>query len=254
MDSTVDESSAAYGGMASSILFVTETSRLLNRVHRTILASAITSTVLMVISILIFGGFAERLERLVPFHQEFIVAVVIVLIIVPISVYLTHRATSTMKHWRDHLDGISYALRFESNSPAGESPSLRLANQTFKALTTDRTDRQYDPHDFADKQKDSMNLEVFIPGQITRALSGHKGAVVAKRLDGKPILARDLSEIVGKIRSLHVRLWRLLIVSDKEFPLETINYNSSLSKQRVGFFIDLIEETHSGFSVVSLGG
>ena len=153
MNSKIDESSTAYSGMASSILYVTETSLLLNRVHRTILASAIMSTVLMVISILIFGGFAERLERLLPFHQEFIVAIIIVLIIVPISVYLTHRATSTMKQWRDHLDGISYALRFESNNPAGESPSVRLANQAFKALTTDHADRQYDPHDFADKQE-----------------------------------------------------------------------------------------------------
>lgn len=254
MSSEAGNTASTNSGLASSILYVAEISILLDRVRRIILASAITSTVLMVISILIFGGFSERLERLVPLHEEFIGAVITVLVIVPISLYLTFRATSTMRKWRDRLDSFSYALRFESHRPEGESPSVRLANQAFNALIDRQAERGFDPHEYANRRTDSETFDVLIPGQITKALSGHKGAIVARRVESKPVLAKDLSETVQKIRGLHMRLWRLLIVSDKEFPIETIDYHSSLSKRQVGFSIDLIEETQSGFSVVSLGG
>ena len=39
-----------------------------------------------------------------------------------------------MGQWRDRFDGLSYALRFESNRPEGDSPSVKLANQAFNAL------------------------------------------------------------------------------------------------------------------------
>lgn len=125
------DATATDSGMALSVLYVTETSLLLNKVRRVILASGITSTVLMVISILIFGGFSERLERLVPIHEEFIGGVIIVLVILPIAIYLTYRATGTMEKWRSRLDDLSYELRFESQNPEGETPSVRLANQAL---------------------------------------------------------------------------------------------------------------------------
>ena len=59
-------------GMALSVLYANETSLLLRRVRRTIIASAVISTVLMGLSILIFGGFSEEIESLVPFHDEFV--------------------------------------------------------------------------------------------------------------------------------------------------------------------------------------
>lgn len=248
------DATATDSGMALSVLYVTETSLLLNKVRRVILASGITSTVLMVISILIFGGFSERLERLVPIHEEFIGGVIIVLVILPVAIYLTYRATGTMEKWRSRLDDLSYALRFESQNPEGETPSVRLANQALNALTGSRAENQFDPHDFADRREDSETYDVIIPGHVIKAMSGHKGAIVATRVHGKPVLAKDLSEAVQKIRSLRMRLWRLLIVSDKEFPAETIDYSSSLSRRHLGFSTDLIEETQSGFSVVSVGG
>ena len=248
------DATATDSGMALSVIYVTETSLLLNNVRRAILASGIISTVLMVVSILIFGGFSERIERLVPLHEEFIGAVIIALIILPVSIYLIHRATGTMEKWRNRLDDLSYALRFESQNPEGETPSVRLANQVLNALADKRAQGQFDPHEFADKTADKETFNVVIPGKVINTLSGHKGAVIATVVHGKPVLTKDLTEAIQKIRSLQMRLWRLLVVSDKEFPLETIEYGSSLSKKQMGFSTDLIEETGSGFSVVSLGG
>ena len=43
---------------------------------------------------------------------------------------------------------------------------------------------------------------MIIPGQITKALSGHDGAIVVARVEAKPLLVKDLSELVEKIRNL----------------------------------------------------
>lgn len=253
MSSKADGSSTTESGMALSIAYVGETSLLLTRVRRTILASAATSTILVVLSILIFGGLSESIERLVPLHEEFIGGLIIVLVIIPISVYLTHRATSTMERWRDRLDALSYALRFESRNPEGVSPDVRLANQAYNALFEQHADSQVNPADFLNKGKGSETFNVMIPGQITKALSGHNGAIVATRVEGKSVLAKDLSDTVQRIRQLRMHLWRLLIVSDREFPSETIDYHSSLPAKRLGFAVDLIEQSGTGFSVVALG-
>lgn len=253
MSSKADGPSTTESGMALSIAYVQETSLLLSRIRRTILASAATSTILIVLSILIFGGLSERLERLIPLHEEFIGGLIVVLIIIPISVYLTHRATSTMERWKDRLDALSYALRFESRNPEGASPDVRLANQAYNALFEQNQDSPMNPADFLNKTKGTETFNVMISGQITKALSGHNGAIVATRVEGKSVLARDLSDVVQRIRQLHMRLWRLLIVSDKEFPSETIDFHNSLSKKRLGFAVDLVQQTGTGFSVVALG-
>ena len=252
MSSGIDVT-ATESGMALSILYVTETSLLLSKVRRTILASAVTSTVLMILSILIFGGFAETLERLVPFHEEFIGGVIVVLIIVPLSIYLTHRATNTMQKWRDHLDSLSYALRFELHKPEGETPNIRLANQALNALNARNLEHQFKPSEFTDKKKDAMTFDVIIPREVTKTLSGHDGTVIAARVHGNSIRVRELTEIVQKIRSFHLHLWRLLIVSNEHFPQETIDYYNSFSKRKLGFHVDLVEETQAGFSFVSSG-
>jgi hypothetical protein len=253
MSSEPDSSSTTESGMALSIAYVKETSLLLSGVRRTILAAAATSTILIVLSILIFGGLSERLERIVPLHEEFIGGLLIVLVIIPLSVYLTHRATSTMEKWRDRLDALSYALRFESRNPDGASPDVRLANQAYNALFERDANSRVNPADFLNKGKGSETFNVMIPGQITKALIGHNGAIVATRIERKLVQARDLSDMVQRVRQLRMRLWRLLIVSDKEFPSETIDYHRSLSKKRLGFSVDLIEQSRTGFSVVALG-
>jgi hypothetical protein len=253
MSSKADDSPTSESGMALSIAYVGETSQLLSRIRRTILVSAATSTIAVVLSILIFGGLSERLERIIPLHEEFIAGLSIVLVIIPISVYLTHRATSTMERWRDRLDALSYALRFESRNPEGASPDARLANQAYNALFEQHANSQVNPADFLNKGKGSETFNMMIPGRVTKALSGHKGAIVATRIEGKSVLVKDLSDTVQRISQLRMRLWRLLVVSDKEFPSETIDYQRSLSKKQLGFAVDLIEQSGTGFSVVALG-
>lgn len=253
MSSRTDDSAATESGMALSIAYVGETSQLLRRVRRAILFSAITSTALVVLSILIFGGLSERLERIIPLHEEFIVGLSIILVIIPISVYLTYRATNTMERWRDRLDALSYALRFESRDPEGTSPDSRLANQAYNALFEQSANPEVDPTDFLNTGKGSEKFNVMIPGHITKSLSGHSGAIVAVRVQGRSVMTKDLSDTVQRIRKLHLRLWRLLIVSEKMFPPEIIDYHSSLSKKRLGFSVDLVEQTATGFSVIALG-
>ena len=255
MNFKAESASATGSALALSVLYVQEIALLLAKIRRMVYIAVGASVVLMATPILVLSGFTQSVEEFVPFEEELLAGLVLVVLIIPTAAYFALRSTKVMDRWQNRLDGLAYALRFESQKPQGENPTIRLANQTLRALnpSLDEVEPTLDAKDFTNCKLGSESYEVVIPGDVTKKLSGHRGAIVAKRFEGKPVFAKDLTDLMSKLRFSGVSLWRVLVVSDREFPPETSDYHASLIG-RSGFPIDLVEETHLGFSVVSLGG
>jgi len=220
-----------------------------------VVAALVASLVLMVTPILVLSGFSESFEEFIPFEEELLFGLLLLVLIIPISVYFALRSTGAMDEWKRRLDGLSFALRFESQRPTGESPNARLANQALNALDTNPSEFAHivDQSGITNSKIGSETYDVVVPERVTKALSGHEGVLIAKRFEGAPVREGDVIDLLNKVRSSGVHVWRLLIVSDREFSPEAYDYLAALSSKRFAFPIDLIQETPLGFSVVSLG-
>jgi len=254
MTSRPESASATSSALALSVLYVQEIALLLVKIRRMVFVAVTAALALMVTPILVLSGFRESVEEFVPFESELLVALFLMILIVPVAAYFALRSTWAMDRWQSRLDSLSYALRFESQEPQGESPVLRLANQALNALKPifGEGGTEFDPKDFANSKLGSEVYDVVIPDQVTSKLTDHRGALIAKRFMGQPVLIDNLKNLTARLRSSGFRLWRVLVVSDQQFPIETLDYHSS-SMEGVGFAVDLVEETPMGFSVVALG-
>ena len=255
MNSNPESASATGSALALSVLYVEEIALLLAKIRRMVYIAVGASVVLMATPILVLSGFTQSVEEFVSFEEELLVGLILVVLIFSTAAYLALRSTKAMDRWRNRLDGLAFALRFESQKPQGETPAIRLANQALRALSPSlgETKPALNAKDFTNCKLGFESYEMVIPAPVTKELSDHRGAIVAKRFEGKPVLPNDLTELLSKLRSSGVSLWRVLVVSDREFPPETSDYHASLI-DRSAFPIDLVEETELGFSVVSLGG
>ncbi len=254
MNSKPEPASATGSALALSVLYVQEIALLLAKIRRMVYIAVGASVVLMATPILVLSGLTQSVEEFVPFEEELLAGLVLVVLIIPTAAYFALRSTKTMDRWQNRFDGLAYALRFEAQKPQGETPAIRLANQALGALNPSlgEVEPALDAKNFTNCKLGSESYEVVIPDGVTKKLSDHRGAIVAKRFEGKPVLAKDLTDLMFRLRSSGVRLWRVLVVSDREFPPETSDYHASLM-DRSAFPIDLVEETDLGFSVVSLG-
>jgi hypothetical protein len=246
--------SSSSSGLALSVLYVQEISVLLSKIRNMVIAAFGASVILLLTPLLVLTGFREASEEVLSLEGEFLGGIILVLLIVPTAAYLALRSMSAMGKWRDRLDGLAFALRFETRLALGESPSSRLANQALAGLNRapGEVETGIDPGNFINSNFDGSTYDVVIPNDVVRTLSGHRGALLGRRYEGKSVTPRDLEESIDRVRSGHERPWRLLIVSDREFPSETLSYHSTVMG-KTGFAVDLVEETSLGFSVVALG-
>lgn len=255
MNSRAESPSATNSALALSLLYVEEIALLLGKVRRLVLTAVLASAFLMIMPIMALAGLSDFVEEIMPFEEELLVGLVLLFIIIPAVAYFTILSTSSMGRWKSRLDGLSFALCFESQLPSGESPSTRLAYQAVSALALGHAENHkgIHPSEFANSKLGGETYEVVVPDPATRKLSGHRGALVIKRFEGKEVGPKDLGQLVVNARSSGARLWRLLVVSDRKFPPETSDLHASLSAKSPGFPVDLVEETLAGFSVIALG-
>jgi len=234
--------------LALSLRYIDETTHFLSRIQVLMLAALLGAAVVITTSTLEVSKIVVLSEPI-----ELGTATVSVFLIIA-AAYYTIRSARAMARWKANLADFSFALRFESQKPKGDSPGLRLANQAVQALETyPHKGTLVDPAEFTDYRLGDEKYDVLIPDPVTRALGGFRGALVMKRFTSEGVSVEDVSRVVGKVRAGGVRIWRLMVVSDREFPVETLEFHSSRVRELSGFPVDLVEETQGGFSVVSLG-
>jgi hypothetical protein len=232
-----------------SLRYIDETTNFLSRVQMLILAALVGAAVVITMSTLEVTRIAVLSEPV-----ELGTAAISGFLIIPAAAYYTIRSARAMARWKANLADFSFALRFESQDLKGDSPRLRLANQAVQALETHpHQGTLADPGEFTDYRLGDEKYDFVIPDPVTRTLGGFRGALVVKRFTSGGVSVEDVSRVVGKVRAGGVRIWRLMVVSDREFPIETLEFHSSRIRELSGFPVDLVEETSNGFSVVSLG-
>jgi hypothetical protein len=210
--------------------------------------AVIASILLLVVPVLVIVGLNEALEELVLFEGELVLGLLILVVIVPLIIYFALRSTLAIDQWRSRLDGLSFALRFDSQQePKGESAAVKLANQTLNALGSDMNGAIY-----ANGKLGEETYDVVVPDEATRKLGDYRGAVVVKRFYGVPVSPKQLKDVVSGVNSSNERICRLLVVSDREFSDEAADLHAVISRQVV-FPVDLVQETPAGFLIVSLG-
>ena len=235
--------------LALSLRYIDETTHFLSRVQVLILAALVGAAIVITMSTL-------EVSRIVVLSEpvELATAAVSGFLIIPAAAYYTIRSARAMTRWKTKLADFSFALRFESLEPKGDSPSQKLANQAIQALATyTRPGTLADPAEFTDYKLGDETYDVVIPGSVTRALGGFSGALVMKRFTNEGVSVEDLSLVIRKVRAAGVRIWRLMVVSDREFPVATLEFHRSRIRELSGFSVDLVEESPSVYSVVSLG-
>jgi hypothetical protein len=247
---TESEPESTESVLALSLRYIDETTHFLSRVQVLILAALVGAAVVITTS-------ALEVSRIVVLSEpvELATASVSIFLIIPAAAYYTIRSTRAMARWKANLADFSFALRFESQEPKGDSSRLRLANQAVQALDTYTRPAGTiaDPAEFTGYKLGDETYDVVIPTPVTRALGGFRGALVMKRFTGEGVSVDDISHVIRKVRAAGVRIWRLMVVSDRDFPVATLEFQKSRIREISGFPVDLVEETPSGFSVVSLG-
>ncbi|MGO9645177.1 MAG: hypothetical protein ACLPY5_10550 [Candidatus Bathyarchaeia archaeon] len=236
--------------LALSLRYIDETTRFLSRVQILILAALAGAAIVITTSTLEISGVVVLSEPV-----EFATASASLFLIIPAAAYYTICSARAMARWKANLADFSFALRFESQKPKGDSPRLKLANQAIQALETYTRPAGIlaHPAEFTDYQLGDETYDVVIPNPVTKALGGISGALVMKRFTSGDVSVEDVSRVIRKVRVAGVRIWRLMVVSDREFPVATLEFHKSRVRELSGFPVDLVEESPSGFSVVSLG-
>ena len=234
--------------LAISIMYVQESAVLISKIRRMLTIAVIASILLLVVPVLVIVGLNEALEEVVLFEGELILGLLILVLVVPLIIYFALRSTMAMDQWRSRLDGLSFALRFDSQEPKGESAAVKLANQTLSALGSDEMNGAI----YANGKLGGETYDVVIPDEVTRKLGDYRGAVVVKRFEGVPVSQKQLKDVVSDVNSSNEKICRLLVVSDREFSNEAADSHRVISRQ-VEFPVDLVQETSAGFLIVSLG-
>lgn len=240
---------ATMSAPALSLLYVDETSHFLTRIKRLITASLIAAAIVIAASTLEVAGVVVLSEPV-----ELATASVSLFIIIPAAAYYTIRATQNMNQWRARLAELSFGLRFASQEATGESSNLKFANQALRTLETYSRPgtSAAGPAYYTDYKLGEERYDVVIPSSVTKELGGFKGALVMKRIAGESISVHQLLEVIQKAKTSGMGIWRLMVVSDRDFPVETVEYHASM-REPAGFHVDLVEEKPTGFSIMSLG-
>jgi len=205
------------------------------------------SILLLVTPVLVIMGVTEAFEELLLFEGELVFGLLILALLVPLVIYFALRSTLAIDKWRSRLDSASFALRFESQEPRGESAAVRLANQTLNALGSEENGAIY-----ANNHLGEQTYDVVVPDDVTEALGDYRGAVVVKRFENTPLSTTQLKGLVGDVKSSGKKICRLLVVSNREFSNEIEELHRTISKV-AAFPVDLVQETAAGFSIVALG-
>ena len=233
--------------LAISIMYVQESAVLISKIRRMLTIAVIASILLLVVPVLVIVGLNEALEEAVLFEGELILGLLILVVVVPLIIYFALRSTLAMDQWRSRLDELSFALRFDSQEPKGESTAVKLANQTINALGSEMNGAVY-----ANGKLGGETYDVVIPDEVTRKLGDYRGAVIVKRFEGVPVSTKQLKDVVSDVNSSNEKICRLLVVSDREFSDETVDLHRVISRQ-LEFPVDLVQETSAGFLIASLG-
>ena len=243
----MEQLSSSTSPLAISIMYVQESALLISKIRRMLTIAVVASILLLVVPVLVIVGLNEALEEVVLFEGELILGLLILVLVVPLIIYFALRSTMAIDQWRSRLDGLSFALRFDSQEPKGESAAVKLANQTLSALGSEMNGAIY-----TNGKLGGETYDVVVPDEVTRKLGDYRGAVVVKRFEGVPVSQKQLKDVVSDLNSSNEMICRLLVVSDREFSDEAADLHRVISRQ-VEFPVDLVQETSAGFLIVSLG-